>query len=118
MREWDLNVHKISHSAVKRYKCGFCEKRYKHEFAVKNHVRMEHLNDNNDKYECKICDIEFKTIATLRSHRKLCNIELKISCPFCEKKLRNKYKMKKHIDDIHNNQAKYNFECDVCGKKF
>ncbi|XP_070497892.1 zinc finger protein 62 homolog [Chironomus tepperi] len=92
-------------------KCQICHKMLKYNY-MKSHLRNFHATDK--KFQCKICDKQFKSKYYLNRHEKLHNKQFK--CEICNKM----FSINSHLDDhkktIHENPG--SFECEICGKKF
>lgn len=61
----------------------------------------------------------FKSEASLRQHLRIHTqspLQVKHSCPHCEKEYESRSSLKGHIKAVHSSEAP--FECEVCGKAY
>lgn len=62
----NLKAHQIFHSAERPFKCKYCEKTYKTNCHLKEHIEINHLNIK--KFKCSICKFSFGRHSTLLIH--------------------------------------------------
>ena len=62
----NLKTHQIFHSAERPFKCKYCEKTYKTNCHLKEHIEINHLNIK--KFKCSICKCSFGRHSTLLIH--------------------------------------------------
>ena len=71
--ENDLQEHKetLHESKKETFICTYCEFKCDTEIELSKHIQLKH-----ELYECKLCDIHFKTEGKLKS--KMCKVPIKI----------------------------------------
>ena len=107
----EITEEQKTETKEKHFKCDMCEKSLR-----------EHLNWHKGiLIECKECPKKFQYTSNLGSHMKNFHPNFDISmdrvtCSICQKELKNKEYLKKHVKRIH--EATYDFKCDLCEKAF
>lgn len=121
----------------KPYKCPKCEKTFRKDFHLANHLEV---HDDHVKYKCNTCDKLFKYKDSFEYHFKTCcpkdgeaparNKIMKLTeslteipvghkCKYCEKIYQSKYTLVKHTTNIHENpEGSYKVLCSFCGRSF
>ena len=125
---------KYSHIETGEWSCGICGRNYKNKEKLNTH-RSTHAK------EPKLCDICDLKVADLNAHKARVHSEAKLfKCTICEKMIKNKCDLKKHIAKVHaarpvkcvvcnstvKNLNAHNkkvhqeatFRCNICEKKF
>ena len=95
-----LKRHAIVHKDVKDYECHVCEKSFKGDFHLKDHMQIH----NNVSISCNACGKFFKKKAYLTSHmqkRHTKESDKSHQCSFCGKAFVVKSHMKGHIKKQH-----------------
>ena len=79
--------------------------------TMRQHMLI-HINER--KFQCKICQNNFKSIRALNQHIKSHN--KKFGCQKCSKMFPTRGHLNQHIKYTHENPR--SFKCEICGKKF
>jgi uncharacterized C2H2 Zn-finger protein len=115
-----LTKHLRTHKMGEGNKCQKCDKIFAAPRDLRKHVDIVHLNKAEEyKKECPICHVR---VQQLKTHiRFIHRNEGKTSefsgiCPHCEKSFSNDYKVKRHIETVH--EGVKHWQCSVCPKKF
>ena len=75
------------------------------------------LRQNQIPLKCEICDKEFKTNNSLRSHFNIVhNFVKKHQCNICQKAFKLHSQLTLHLKITHENKKLH--KCDSCGKSF
>ena len=71
-------------------------------------TELENKNHINEKVVCDICNKKFKNKYILRTHMQNIHCENRQSytCEICGKQLKSKYYLQYHISHLHNNNDK------------
>ena len=115
-----LTKHIKTHKVGEGHVCKKCNKRFAASRDLRKHVDIVHLNKAEEyKKECPICHVR---VQQLKTHiRFIHRNEGKTSeysgiCPHCEKTFSNDYKVKRHIETVH--EGVKHWQCSVCPKRF
>ncbi|OWF34703.1 zinc finger protein 208-like [Mizuhopecten yessoensis] len=108
LRKCLLDVHLRIHQNVEK-NCDKCEKTYKTEIALKNHIDLAH----NEK-PCEVCG-KILTKGELKRHMAEHILKKQYQCDMCFKQFPRLSGLKRHMT-VHVNDKKY--ICDICGKRF
>ena len=108
----NLTDHIKKHKGEYKYKCGICNKGFIRRSVLKTHM----LSHNSESLMCQHCGKQFKNLANLSVHIKICSGDLKFDCIKCDKKFPIKSLLKKHISIRHNSE--FHFVCNICKKGF
>ena len=114
-----LKKHAFVHKDVKDYECYVCEKSFKGEFYLKDHMQIH----NNILVPCKDCGKCFKKKAYLTSHiqkRHTKENEKHHQCSLCgktSKKWQGPFAMMAHVESIHFKGALVH-TCPICQETF
>ena len=115
-----LTKHLKTHKIGEGHNCPKCDKKFAASRDLRKHVNIVHLNKGEEyKKECPICHVR---VQQLKTHiRFIHRNEGKTSeysgiCPHCEKSFSNDYKVKRHIETVH--EGIKHWQCSVCPKKF
>ncbi|XP_030295950.1 PR domain zinc finger protein 5-like [Sparus aurata] len=120
LRAAAMRRHQETHSANRdlKYKCDNCDKRFRDHYDMKRHNMRVHERDemgNGSKDEdsgdpstsetsehknCDLCGKYFARRVDMDRHMKSHSEDRPYSCPFCEKKFKNPYVLKRHQKEI------------------
>lgn len=93
----DLRSHLRSHNFVKKYKCTFveCDKAFRHQHHLKNHLRV---HEKNSPFKCNECNKCFKQKHSLTLHLRKHDKDF-IECTDCKSQFIRPAQLKKHIEN-------------------
>ena len=112
--KWENNAQKLRHMKLQHYghvKCNMCLKTFKKSALLNEHMKKKH--DNKGVNLCPSCGKSSSSYHSLNIHMKLMHDNTIVKCDKCGKEVKGKYKMKDHIDHVHNRKP-----CPICGKTF
>jgi len=115
-----LSRHMKIHEISEGHFCTNCPKSFAAARDLRKHVDIVHLNKAEEyKRECPICHIRVQQLKTHirfihRNEGK--NSEFNGVCSICYKTFSNDYKVKRHIETVHEGVKHY--QCHICPKKF
>lgn len=90
--------------------CDLCSRVYKCSTHLDNH-RLRHFEPQIEQYfPCDICSRSYKFQSQLNIHRRR-HFKPTIKCSQCDKLFYDKYSLKEHISQYHENRR---FICDIC----
>jgi len=107
-----VNHHERKHTGSKKYECDLCKKRFNQKCHLIDHKR---LHTGEKPYKCEDCGKCFTFSSGLKSHIRIHTGERQFSCSFCEKKFNQRTNLKTH-ERLHTGDLK--FICSSCGKCF
>ncbi|XP_044727324.1 zinc finger protein 470-like [Chrysoperla carnea] len=96
----DLQRHLLIHSTERPYACDRCEKTYRRDDSLKQHISHVHLNER--KYQCKFCSQAFYERRHLVHHERRHTGEKPHKCEVCGKAFAQKTALITHTK-IHTN---------------
>ncbi len=107
----NMQVHKRAHIRDRKYWCSQCAKIFTTKAALNVHISA---HSGKHKQTCNICNLKF---SSLKSHLKS-HTNQEVQCHICQKMLKSKVVLKKHLEE-HRRKASGNFfTCMTCEKKF
>ena len=115
-----LAKHLRTHKSIEGHECDKCNKKFTASRDLKKHIDIVHLNKKEMyKKECPICHTRVQQLKTHirfihRNEAKSC--EYNNVCPKCDKTFSNDYKVKRHIQTVH--EGVKNWQCTICPKRF
>ncbi|XP_060861396.1 zinc finger protein OZF-like isoform X2 [Metopolophium dirhodum] len=141
IREYDLYVHKRTHTYKKFYVCNVCgrplsnagnltrhkrihtgEKPYAcnvcgQSFSQKeNLTRHKRTHTGERPYACNVCDQSFSQEGILVTHERTHTGKKLYACNVCENSFSRKEHLVRHIISTHNGEKPY--VCNICGNLF
>ena len=115
-----LARHLKSHTSGDGHSCFKCKKTFAAVRDLKKHIDIVHFNKAEDyKKECPICHAR---VQQLKTHIRFIHrnegksSEYNCVCPQCDKTFSNDYKVKRHIQTVH--EGVKNWQCTICPKRF
>ncbi|XP_052097213.1 uncharacterized protein LOC127732187 [Mytilus californianus] len=141
------NLDERSLDSTKSVKCKLCQKGYKNQSGLTQHMRFthktycihceenlssvdelkEHLNkthnifafeDGSLKYGCKICGKTFANGHKLKAHQYVHDIHPPLKCKICHQTLKTENTLSYHMKTKHDETYQKNVSCEYCGKLF
>lgn len=131
-----------------RYTCDLCGRSYSEKASLRNHkrdkhsdnpkikrkvlcplcgksvqsvaVHIYHMHETHEMLTCDLCQKQFKSKMTLRSHfhaKHIVRTEPNVGCPECSKSFKTEGQMKDHLQRVHYT-TEQKFQCDICLTKF
>ncbi|XP_050081452.1 zinc finger protein 25-like [Anopheles maculipalpis] len=107
-----LNKHHLMHQ--KPLKCRFCDKRFTAYGSRRLHEDLKH-DKNTRVFKCDVCQSEFSSNRSLRSHCKLHENPDSLRCSICQRTLSSTYEVKLHMR-THTGEKPN--KCSFCGVSF
>ena len=115
-----LARHLKSHKSGEGHSCFKCKKTFAAVRDLKKHIDIVHFNKAEEyKKECPICHAK---VQQLKTHIRFIHrnegksSEYNCVCPQCDKTFSNDYKVKRHIQTVH--EGVKNWQCTICPKRF
>ena len=115
-----LARHLRTHKSNDGHQCFNCDKRFAAIRDLRKHIDIVHLNKAEAyKKECPICHAR---VQQLKTHIRFIHrnegksSEYNCVCPQCDKTFSNDYKVKRHIETVH--EGVKNWQCTMCPKRF
>ena len=106
--KFDNQQIKTKAKAVRKYKCGLCDKAYTQSNNLKLHIKYIHEGlKPQHKYKCDMCDKAYTQAHSLKSHVQSVHKGLKpqYKCEQCDKTFTQSHSLKSHVQSVHNNTA-------------
>lgn len=103
---------------VQRLTCEFCGWSAKVQRSLDNHIFQHH---DNSKFQCIICQRNFKSADGLMRHEKSHSKNRIIihECTLCNRVFKSKHALFLHNERFHNDDVDQNLQCEFCpSKKF
>ncbi len=106
-----LRDHTKSQHGTYPFRCHYCEKRFKHQHSLINHMQ----NHRSEKFHlCDICGKKFHTKDLCSSHRRT-HGDRKLSCNICGATFKQRNVLYQHKSLRHWDRR---FVCGICNKQF
>ncbi|XP_025156001.1 zinc finger protein 624-like [Harpegnathos saltator] len=102
------------------YTCPGCNKKFKTQEYLDNHIINIHcreVSDSSKSYRCDTCDISFASMQESKRHFSDIHKQIMFECDYCKEIFTRKCNLKDHIARIH---VDYIYACTEtgCDKKF
>lgn len=99
----------IEYSTKSVYECEFCQRKFKQEIRLKDHIKNQHSNGR--QFECSVCKKCFKEKKTVMRHE-LIHGDKNFECSYCDLKFGRHDSKMKH--EIKAHEKIRTFECYKC----
>ncbi len=114
-----LNVHVLSHTGEKPFKCDDCEAGYSRLSHLKRHIDNVH---KKIRHSCSICPATFFSKEAAKKHEKIAHGDgngNRLRCDECGKTFAKRYQLANHAVNEHDvKMEKKVHACDECEKTF
>ncbi|KAK7885983.1 hypothetical protein WMY93_025604 [Mugilogobius chulae] len=108
-----LDIHRLTHTGEKSFKCEKCHQVYESENALNAHMRK---HSTKLIYPCKVCnETLWSRYAFIRHQKKHFSPRRAYSCDHCERKCASLKSLYSHCRKIH---ACKEVTCILCGEGF
>ena len=101
--EYRLKSHLTTHSNERAFECEYCSKNYKHERALRYHIKTKHLDKcpNDPILVCDWSECHFRTkaLSALNAHKRVHT--LPFECHICQRRFSSKVNMNAHLISKH-----------------
>uniref|UniRef100_A0A1I8NGK9 C2H2-type domain-containing protein n=1 Tax=Musca domestica TaxID=7370 RepID=A0A1I8NGK9_MUSDO len=103
---------KVKGKSSESLTCPICNKKFTHLSSRNRHVKQQH--EQQQRFECDLCDLDFSTPFNLRNHQKkihfanFVKIGNVIKCPHCPRKYKIEAALIKHILSTHKKDKRPN----------
>nr|XP_033470500.1 zinc finger protein 37-like isoform X3 [Epinephelus lanceolatus] len=113
-RRSSLKKHYLVHPSARPFKCTQCDKAYKYNKDLKQHLR-NHFNPKILAFACSVCGKRFNSQALLTVHMRHHSGERPYACSYCDKRFLTKPVLTTHVR-LHTGERPY--ACKFCDKTF
>ena len=98
------------------FECTMCTKVYTRIVALRYHVKMVHINNENPErtYQCSLCSASFFTKARLTNHYRVHDVK-RLRCGLCSAVFKDRSALQAHLF-THNRTKRY--QCPFCPLKW
>lgn len=107
-----LLAHRLMHVPPKQFNCHICAKRYRSCLYLEHHYRNVHIESDDPRVECKLCQATYNTAKRLSTHMIQVHSSMRFYCDVCSKGFSNKTSLRSHIQQHSEIKC---FVCDLCG---
>ena len=100
------------------YRCGKCQRPYKHQGALVFHVKEKHSDKlvRGAIHKCRKCGKVFQYLSYKKRHENGCHVDPRISCDYCLYKAGYHSTMMYHVKTKH--ADKLVVRCSKCGLRY
>jgi KRAB domain-containing zinc finger protein len=117
---------KIIHHNQKEHKCEQCQKFFGTRYDYRNHIEHYHSETPNEvgRYHCSECNKDFVSSSALTRHNRGIHENIKppklvnFRCKMCKELITNKYRLDKHMAQVHMGGKKTTRTCKFCELDF
>ncbi|KAM7347412.1 uncharacterized protein ACRADG_006973 [Cochliomyia hominivorax] len=115
---FSFELHMAEHSGQPpaKVKCEICGAELTNKYLLRNHIRMNHTEENQQEQICPYCSKISPNVRAHKHHIKYAHtMERKHACHMCEKKFRRPLELKEHLS-THTGEPLYT--CPHCPRTF
>lgn len=117
-----LKYHSIKHSDARDFYCVECDKSFKSEYILKNHLKtaLIHVNYKELPLACSHCDKRFSSQRDVTRHTNRIHLNVKpYECDKCDKAYVNLWSLNEHKKSTHEGYKRpLRYPCPMCDKIF
>ena len=117
----DFICHLAHHYDCGEFCCDICEKHFKTEMCLQQHLDCHSGNTPGNNFECEFCKIRLKSAALLREHVIVyhdCKTACIFKCRLCQSAFSTDRQRIRHISQVHKDVNELNFPCSFCDDIF
>lgn len=105
---------KVIHNKTFDFPCQSCDEKFFTKIQLNKHMNTKHDHaDDESKTKCKVCDMNFSTSRSLRTHMMENHTESKFECEICHLSFNLEDSRNRHMKAKHKE-----YHCDGCNQNF
>ncbi len=111
----NLKLHLATAHTAKKLACDRCDKKFRREDCLTNHINSVHLGIK--KFVCEQCDKRYALKIQLKTHIIETHNKIKrYHCHICQKQFTRKMAKDIHVETVHEKLKM--FKCHICRRMF